>query len=62
MTAPLLSLASIVLGLALVLADHRVSRALLRISADPESGATTARILGLILLVAGGVGLLAWAP
>jgi uncharacterized membrane protein len=62
MFAPLLALAAVALGLALVLADQHVARSVLRRTADPESGAATARVLGLILFVAGGVAFLAWAP
>lgn len=62
MPAALLGLAALVLGLALVLADQRVARSVLRRADRPEAGAATARMLGLILFVAGGVAFLAWAP
>lgn len=56
-----LGLAALALGLVCILADHHVGRAVRR-TAEPEAGAATARILGLILLVGGGLAFLAWMP
>lgn len=62
MAAAFIALAALLLGLACIVADDRVARSVLRRGADPESGAATARILGVILFVAGGVAFLAWTP
>ncbi|HEX2206701.1 MAG TPA: hypothetical protein VHG93_03410 [Longimicrobium sp.] len=57
-----LGLLAIALGLACILADEQISRAVWRTAEDPQAGATSARVLGLILFVAGGVAFLAWTP
>ena len=57
-----LGLAAIALGLACIMADQHISRAVWRRSDDPESGAASSRMLGLILLVAGGLTFLTWNP
>lgn len=57
-----LGIVAIALGLACILADEHVSRAVWRKAADPEGGATSARVLGLILFVAGGLAVLNWTP
>jgi hypothetical protein len=64
MLAPLLSLATLLLGLALILGDGAVGSVVHRRARvrDPESGAVSARALGIVLFVAGGVAFLAWAP
>lgn len=60
--AAILALAALALGLACIVADHRVARAVLRRAEDPQAGAATVRMLGLVLFVAGGVAFLAWTP
>lgn len=55
----ILGLVSLFLGLAFIMADERLSRAVWRRAEDPEAGAATLRTLGLILFVAGGVAFLA---
>jgi hypothetical protein len=57
-----LGLVAIALGLACILADETISRTVWRAAEDPQSGAASARVLGLILFVAGGVAFLAWMP
>lgn len=57
-----LGLFAVVIGLACILADDHISRAVWRMSEDPESGAASMRMLGLILFVAGGLAFLTWAP
>lgn len=61
MTA-ILAIAAIALGLACILADQHVSRVVLRKAEEPDAGAATARMLGLILFVAGGLAFLTWTP
>lgn len=62
MAAALVALAAAALGIAFVVGDHHVARAVLRRAEEPESGAATVRMLGLVLFVAGAVGFLAWTP
>lgn len=57
-----LGIAAITLGLACILADDRISRAVWRDTQGSESGTTSIRVLGLILFVAGGLALLTWTP
>ena len=57
-----LGLVAIALGLACILADEHVSRAVWRQAAAPQGGAASARVLGLILFVAGGLAILNWHP
>jgi hypothetical protein len=57
-----LGLVSIALGLACILADEQISRTVWRTAEDPQAGATSARVLGLILFVGGGLAFLAWNP
>lgn len=57
-----LGLIAIAAGLACILADQHLSRAVWRTADDPESGAASMRMLGLILFVAGGLAFLTWAP
>lgn len=57
-----LGLVGVALGIACILADEQISRAVWRKAEDPQSGAASARVLGLILFVAGGVAFLAWNP
>lgn len=57
-----LGLVAVAIGLACILADHHLSRAVWRTSDDPESGAASMRMLGLILFVAGGLAFLTWMP
>lgn len=58
----LLGIAALLVGLGMIVADQHVSRAVWRRAEDPESGAATARVLGLVLFVAGGLLLLTWTP
>ena len=58
MLLAVIAIAAIALGVALVLADDRVGRISPR---GPETGAVQARVMGLILLVAGGLTFLNWA-
>lgn len=60
--AALLGLLAVALGLACILADEHISRAVWRQAEDPQAGAASMRVLGLILFVAGGLAFLAWAP
>ncbi|HET7230319.1 MAG TPA: hypothetical protein VFJ16_09970 [Longimicrobium sp.] len=53
----LLSIVSIFIGMALVMADQNIGR---RARHNPESGAAMSRMLGLILLVGGGLMFLTW--
>ena len=57
-----LGLVAIALGIACILADEKISRTVWRTAEDPQAGAASARVLGLILFVAGGLAFLAWAP
>jgi uncharacterized protein YjeT (DUF2065 family) len=57
-----LGLVAIAIGLACILADQQISRAVWRMSEDPESGSASTRMLGLILFVAGGLAFLTWMP
>ena len=58
----LLGLAILLVGLVLILADQHVSRAVWRRAEEPDAGATSVRMLGAILFVAGGVAFLSWTP
>lgn len=58
----IVGIASVLLGLALILADEHVSRAVWRRAEEPEAGSASVRMLGLILFVAGGVALITWQP
>lgn len=55
-------LVAIAIGLACILADQQISRAVWRMSEDSESGSASMRMLGLILFVAGGLAFLTWMP
>lgn len=57
-----LGIAAIAIGLACILADDRISRAVWHDTEGSESGATSIRVLGLILFVAGGLAVLSWTP
>jgi hypothetical protein len=57
-----LGLIAVALGLACILADEQISRKVWRTAEDPQSGATSARMMGLILFVAGGLAFLTWNP
>jgi|GEM_PF-1568139 len=57
-----LGIAAILFGLACVMADEHISRTVWRKQEDPQAGAASVRILGLILFVAGGLTVLAWNP
>jgi len=57
-----LGLLAVVLGLACILADEHLSRRVWRTAEDPQAGATSVRVMGLILFVAGGLAFLAWQP
>lgn len=57
-----LGLVAVALGLACILADDQISRKVWRTAEDPQAGATSARMMGLILFVAGGIAFLAWHP
>lgn len=57
-----LGLVAIALGIACILADEKISRAVWSQAEDPQAGASSARVLGLILFVSGGVAFLAWMP
>lgn len=57
-----LGLIAVVLGLACIMADEQISRKVWRTAEDPQAGATSARMMGLILFVAGGIAFLAWNP
>jgi hypothetical protein len=57
-----LGLIAVALGLACILADEHISRKVWRTAEDPQAGATSARMMGLILFVAGGLAFLAWNP
>ena len=57
-----LGLVAIALGIACILADEQISRAVWRAAEDPQAGSASVRVLGLILFVSGGVAFLAWSP
>jgi hypothetical protein len=57
-----LGIIAISIGLACILADQHISRAVWRKTEVPESGAASMRMLGLILFVAGGLAFLTWMP
>lgn len=57
-----IGLAILLVGLVLILADQHVSRAVWRRAEEPDAGATSVRMLGAILFVAGGVAFLSWMP
>lgn len=57
-----LGLVAIVIGLACILADQQISRAVWRTAEEPDAGAASTRMLGLILFVAGGLAFLTWSP
>jgi formate-dependent nitrite reductase membrane component NrfD len=57
-----LGLVAVALGLASILADEHISRKVWRTAEDPQAGATSVRVMGLILFVAGGLAFLAWKP
>ncbi|HEX6373753.1 MAG TPA: hypothetical protein VF006_32800 [Longimicrobium sp.] len=57
-----LGLLAVVMGLACILADETISRKVWRTAEDPQAGATSVRVMGLILFVAGGLAFLAWNP
>jgi hypothetical protein len=57
-----LGLLAIAIGVACILADQQISRAVWRRDEEPEAGAASTRMLGLILFVAGGLAFLTWAP
>jgi formate-dependent nitrite reductase membrane component NrfD len=57
-----LGLVAVALGLASILADEHISRRVWRTAEDPQAGATSVRVMGLILFVAGGLAFLAWKP
>jgi hypothetical protein len=56
-----LGLIAISVGLVCILGDQHISRAVWK-EGEPESGAASTRMLGLILFVAGGLTFLAWMP
>ena len=58
----LLGLVAVALGLASIMADEQISRKVWRTAEDPQAGATSIRVMGLILFVAGGLAFLAWSP
>ena len=58
----LLGLVAIASGRACILADQQLSRAVWRTADEPEAGAASMRMLGLILFVAGGLAFLTWQP
>lgn len=58
----LLGLVAVALGLACILADQQISRAVWRTAEEPDAGAASTRMLGLILFVAGGLAFLTWMP
>lgn len=58
----ILGLVAIAIGLSFILADQQISRAVWRKAEESESGAASARMLGLILFVAGGLAFLTWMP
>jgi hypothetical protein len=57
-----LGLVAIAFGIVCILADDKISRTVWRQAEDPQAGAASARVLGLILFVAGGLAFLAWTP
>ena len=58
----ILAFAAIALGIVCILADEKISRTVWRAAEDPQAGAASARVLGFILFVGGGVAFLAWTP
>lgn len=58
----ILGLLAIALGLSCILADQQISRVVWRKGEEPDAGAASARMLGLILFVAGGLAFLTWQP
>lgn len=58
----ILGLVAIAIGLACIVADQHISRAVWRTAEEPDSGAASMRMLGLILFVAGGLAFLTWRP
>jgi uncharacterized protein YjeT (DUF2065 family) len=58
----ILGLVAIAIGLACILADQQLSRAVWRTADEPDAGAASMRMLGLILFVAGGLAFLTWQP
>lgn len=57
-----LGLVAVALGLAGILADEHISRRVWRTAEDPQAGASSVRVMGLILFIAGGLAFLAWKP
>jgi hypothetical protein len=57
-----IGLAALALGVVCIMADEQISRAVWRQAEDPQAGAASMRVLGLILFVAGGLAFLAWTP
>ena len=57
-----LGLVAAAIGLACILADQQISRAVWPRAEQPDAGAASARMLGLILFVAGGLAFLTWTP
>lgn len=58
----ILGLVAIAIGLACILADQQLGRAVWRTADEPDAGAASMRMLGLILFVAGGLAFLTWQP
>jgi len=57
-----IGLVAVAIGLACILADQQIGRAVWGRAARPEAGAASARMLGLILFVAGSLAFLTWQP
>ncbi|HEX8395139.1 MAG TPA: hypothetical protein VF665_22520 [Longimicrobium sp.] len=51
----LVGLVVLLAGMALIMADQPLSRAVWRRAEDPEAGAASLRVLGAILFMAGGI-------